>query len=182
MDGQWDRATIPSEIPKSQPIGVGMSNSFTVWFYVHWIPDNWCHSWSRLPARQRNGPRRFGRRKRRGFVIFLTSNSSSPRTRFSSMPKAILASIIFNTVRSTSGREVLFRISLRIVTMPLNIPEAWGLVQTSRMFIPCQCLLLRCVRLLDSDLPRPRSVLSPARYKDCPLPRSRGFCCLPHGL
>ena len=84
-----------------------------------------------------------------GFVTLLISNGSSPSERFSLMGKAILVSIVFNTVRSTPGREVqLFCITARIVTMPLNMSEVReGSVRTSRMHIPCQCLLSRYGRL-----------------------------------
>ena len=148
MDGEWKCTAIPSEVPRSQSIGVGMSNSFAVWFYVQvglqiigvtrglgYLHDN------RMVHGDLEGV------SGEDFVILLIFNGSFPRKRSSLMRKALLVSIIFNTVHSTPGREVLLRISLRIVTMPLNIPKDGGLVQTSRMYIPCQCLLLRYVCL-----------------------------------
>ena len=84
---------------------------------------------------------------RDGFVILLISNGSSPSKRFSLMRKAILVSMVFDTARLTPGREVpvFGGLTVRIATVPLKSPEVEETVQTSRMYIPCQCLLLRYV-------------------------------------
>ena len=86
------------------------------------------------------------------FAILLISNGPSSSKRFSSMRVAILFSMVFNPVRSTPspgpGQTLLhLGLTVRIVAMPLNMPEVHQRVRKSRMYIPCQCLSSRYARL-----------------------------------